>query len=212
MLRLASRQILVYVQALPVSIPSSAKKFQDLEKSEFRMSQSSKTAISFAKSLGFHEIVALDFLRYCTKSLARGATSCYSVPLCDDPLEQASFFPKEQFSHFIIAENSDWVFSGSSLAGVLCESRKMRFCLFTEGASLDYPESSVILVKDSGDSSESVDIRRIRNSFDAVVNPEGVLGVSTLSKRETRKSETLTGDSSEIASILSRKIRRMTRS
>ena len=80
-----------------------------------------------------------------------------------------------------------------------------------EGASLDYPESSVILVKDSGDGSGSVDIRRIRNSFDAVVNPEGVLGVSSLSKREARKSEALTGDSSEIASVLSRKIRRMTR-
>jgi hypothetical protein len=209
---LASRQILVYVQALPVSIPSSARKFQDLEKSEFRMSQSSKVAISFAKTLGFHEIMAVGFSPILREAIARGATSCYSVPLCDDPLEQASFFPKDSFSHVIIAENSDWVFSGSSLAGVLCESRKMRFCLFTEGASLDYPESSVILVKEYGDSSESVDIRRIRNAFDVTVNPEGVLGVSTLSKREAKKSEALTGDTSEIASVLSRKIRRMTRS
>ena len=59
-------------------------------------------------------------------------------------------------------------------------------------------------MKDFGEGSENVDIRRISNSFDAVVNPEGVLGVSTLSKRETRKSEALTGDSSEIASVLSR--------
>jgi hypothetical protein len=208
---LASRQLLVYIQALPVSVPSSAKKFQDLENMEFRMSQSSKAALSFAKTLGFHEIVALGFSPILREALARGATSCYSVPLGDDPLEQASFFPKDEFSHFIIAENSDWVFSGSSLAGILSETRKMRFCLFTEGRSLDYPESSVILVKDSGESSESVDIRRIRNSFDAVVNPEGVLGGSTLSRRETRKSEMLTGDTNEIASVLSRRIKRITR-
>lgn len=202
---------MVYVQALPVSVPASAKKFQNLETCEFRMSQSSKTALSFARGLGFHEIMAVGFSPVLREAVARGATSCHSIPLCDDPLEQASFFPRERFSHIIIPENSDWIFTGSSLAGVLSESLKIPFSLFSEGKSLDYPESSIVLVKDSGVCSESVDIRRIRNSFDVTVNPEGVLGDSSLTKRETKKSESLSGDISEIASVLSRKLKRLTR-
>ncbi len=205
-----SRQLLVYVQALPVSVPNSARKFTDLENCEFKMSHSSKAALVFAGGLGFHEIVAVGFSPVLREALARGATSCYSVPLCEDPVEQASFFPKENFSHYIIGENCDWVFSGSSLAGVLSESRKLRFCLFMDGTSLDFAESSVILVKDSGESSQSIDIRRIKRSFETSVNPEGLLGDSKLTKRETQKSEFLTGDASEIASVLTRRIRRIT--
>ncbi|MDG6923741.1 MAG: hypothetical protein JRN67_10670 [Nitrososphaerota archaeon] len=207
---MSSRQILVYVQALPVSTPTSAKKFQDLEVCEFRMSQSSKSALALARKLGFHEIMAVGFSSILREAVARGATSCHSVPLCDDPLEQASFFPKEQFSHLVIAENSDWVFTGSSLAGILSESLKMHLRVFTQGNSLAFPESSIILVKDSGVNSESMDVRRIRNSFDVPVDPEGVLGSSSLTRREIGKSELLSGDTSEIASVLARKLKRLT--
>ena len=131
------------------------------------MSQSSKAALAFASTLGFHDVVAVGFSPVLREALARGATSCISMPLCDDPLEQASFFPKDNFSHVIIGENSDWVFTGASLAGTLSESRKMRFCLFQDGDSIDFPESSIILVKDSGESTSSIDIRRIKSSLEA---------------------------------------------
>jgi hypothetical protein len=207
---LSARQILVYVQAIPISVPSSARRFQDLETSEFIMAQSSRSALSFARLLDFHEIVAVGFSPVLREAIARGATSCFSIPLCDDPLEQASFFPKEEFSHYIIPENSDWVFTGSTLAGILAESRKLRFCLFREGDSVDLPESSIIVVKDSGESSQNVDIRRIKASFEVSVNPEGVLGKSALSKREIQKGELLTGAPNEIASVLTRRLRRIT--
>jgi len=207
---LISRQLLIYVQALPISVPTSARQFLDLAGSEYRMSQSSKAALAFASTLGFHEIVAVGFSPVLREALARGATSCKSVPLCDDPLEQSSFFPKEHFSHILIGENPDWVFTGSSLAGVLSESRKMQFCFFKDGDSIDFPERSVILVKDSGESPSTIDIRRIKSSFEASVNPEGLLGNSTLSKREVKRGETVSGDASEISTILARRIKRMT--
>lgn len=203
------RQLLLYVQALPISVSPSARRFQDIEDSDFRMSHSSKTALTFARMLDFHEIVAVGFPPILREAIVRGATSCQAMPLCDDPLEQASFFPKEPFSHIIIGENPEWVFTGASLAGVISESRKLRFRLFQEGESTGFSEGSVILVKDSGASSQPVDIRRIKSSFDFSMNPEGVLGGSTLAKIEAKRSESLKGDKREIASALTRKIRRM---
>ncbi|MGI0091926.1 MAG: hypothetical protein ACREBS_09470 [Nitrososphaerales archaeon] len=205
------RQILVYVQALPVSIPGWARKFQDLESSEFRMSHSSRVALAFASALGFHEIVAAGFPPVLREALARGATSCMSIPLCDDPLEQASFFRKgvESFYHVIVGENPDWVFTGASLAGVLAESHKLRFQLFQEGDSLYFKESSIILVKDPGEASQNIDVRRIKSSSEKDVNHEDVLGNSTFSKQEPRKNELISGDPKEIASFLSRRIRRL---
>ena len=105
------------------------------------MSKSSKNALIFAKVLGFHEIMAVGFSPILLEAIAEGRHERLFSSAVRRTSEQASFFPKEPFSHFIMAENSDWVFSGSSLAGVLCESRKMRFCLFKEGASIDYPET-----------------------------------------------------------------------
>ncbi len=152
----------------------------------------------------------MDSHQVLREALARGATSCKSVPLCDDPLEQFSFFPKEHFSHILIGENPEWVFTGSSLAGILSESLKMQFCFFKDGDSIDFPERSVILVKDSGENTSSIDIRRIKSSFEVSVNPEGLLGDSMLSKRETKRGEIVSGDVSEISTILNRKIKRMT--
>lgn len=208
---MASRELLVYVQALPISVPTSARKFLDLEHCEFRLSQSSKGALAFASKLPFHEIVAAGFSPVLREALARGATSCRSMPLCADPLEQSSFFPKEDFSHIVIGESSDWIFTGSSLAGVLSESRKMRFRLFEDGDSFDFPESSVILLKDSGESTSNIDLRRIKSSFEVGVNPEGLLGDCSISKREARKSESVSGEPEEIAPSLTRRIKRITR-
>ncbi len=179
----------MYVQALPVSVASSARKFQDLEGCDFKMSHSSKSALAFATTLDFHEIVAAGFSPILREAIARGATSCHSMPLCDDPLEQASFFPKEIYSNIMIGENPEWLFSGASLAGILSNSRKMHFGLFAEGESLDLPENSVILIRDSGETKKSIDVRRIKASFEVSVNPEGVLGGSTLSRREPRMGE-----------------------
>ena len=210
----ADRQILVYVQALPVSVPTSARKFQDLESSEFRMSHSSKAALSFAATLGFHEIVAAGFSPILREALARGATSCMTMPLCDDPLEQSSFFPKKRdgsFSHIIIGENPEWAFTGATLAGALAESRKSRIRLFQEGDKLEFDEGSITLVKDSGEGLRSIDVRRIKTSSETSVNPDGVLGNSSFSKLEPRRNESLTGNAKEISSLLSRRIMRIVR-
>ncbi len=87
----------------------------------------------------------------------------------------------------------------------------MRFCLFKDGDSVDLPEGSVILVKASGETSQGMDVRKINGAFETTVNPEGVLGASRFSKKEAKRSESLSGDPSEIASILTRRIKRMTR-
>lgn len=175
------------------------------------MSQSSKNALAFATKLGFHEIIATGFSPVLRESLARGATSCVTMPLCADPLEQSSFFPREEFSHIIIGENPEWIFTGSSLAGVVSESRKLRFRLFEEGDSIDFPESSVLLLRDTGMNSSSIDLRRIKYSFEAGLNPENLLGDYQLLKREAKRIESATGEPGEIASNLARRIKRLTR-
>jgi hypothetical protein len=198
------------------------------------MSHSSKSALAFASSLGFPEIVAAGFSPILQEALARGASGCYPMPLCDDPLEQISFFPKDEFSNIIVGENPDWVFSGASLCGAIVGTK--RFDLAQKLA--DFPQRSVLLIPDSGEEKSNIDIRRInlsssssasafemkRNATapmttpaikkDLVPNleikiPSGVIGNSTFAKSETKRSELVTGTPSEIVSSLTRRIRRM---
>jgi len=201
---LENNRILVYVQAIP-STETSLRNFSDLETCDFVMTHSSRVALAFANSLGFSEIVAAGFSPVLNEALARGATKCHSMPLCDDPIDQLSFFPRDNFSNIIVGENLDWVFSGASLCGVIMGS--MGFDLAE--ISKDISQKSVVLVPDSGEASSSIDTRRINFSFSSRVNPEGVLGDSTFSKSEIKRSELIVGSPSEIASTLSRRIKRL---
>ncbi|MFI5420014.1 MAG: hypothetical protein ACHQ1H_03515 [Nitrososphaerales archaeon] len=176
------------------------------------MSHSSRAALAFAISLGFPQILAVGFSPVLQEALARGATDVKAIPLCDDPLEQASFFPEEDFLHIMIGENPDWVFTGASLAGVLMESKKMVLNVVPlEGGPEEnqLSKDSVILVWDTGEHVGDLDIRRIKYSTTATVDPEKVLGSSTFSKQEEKKTENLGGTPSEISSFLSKKLRRL---
>lgn len=204
------REIFVYVQAIPVSLPPSIRKFQDLESLEFSMSHSSRKAISFAKSFGFSEITAFGFPAVLHESLARGATGCVPIPLCDDPVLQASFFP-EHASSIIIGENSDWIFTGASLAGALAEFRGSKLHFLDIGDQAELPNNSIIVIKDSGENSGNIDVRRIESLMDVIFDHKGVLGDSTFSKLESREPEKISGETAEVVSLLSRKLRRITR-
>jgi hypothetical protein len=202
-----SGKVLVYVQAIPLSIPSSARKFSDLENCDFRMSHASKVALAAANRSNY-DITATGFSPILREAVARGASSVFSMPLCDDPSRQLSFFPKnERYSRIFVGESLEWIFTGASLAGLLCSKLSFQLQLFSE--DVIFGEGAVILVPDSGEAVSGIDIRRIDSSMDAVVNPEGVLGEASFRKLEEVKPEILTGSTEENASIISRRLRRI---
>jgi hypothetical protein len=205
---LVDRQLLVYVQALPSSIGHGVRNFKDLEGAEFRLSHSSKTALSFAASLGFHEIVAAGYAPVLNEAIARGATSVASLPLCDDPVKQAQFFPEEEFTHVLIGENLDWIFSGASLLGVFAHKRNMKAVLSTHYNVGEFPRPSIILVKDPGENAGTIDVRKIKSAMEVNLNSEAIIGDVSFQTFEAAKTESISGAPSEIASSLSRKIRR----
>lgn len=200
------------MQAIPTAIPSSAKRFEDLQDSLFEMTHSSKKALSFASALGAGEIIAIGYPPILRDAIMRGATRFISAPLCDDPLQQLTFFPKEEMTgHVIIGENPEWIFTGASLAGAVSQRNAKRLIVCSTCDSLDLSRRSVILVRDSGANAGIIDIRRVKSASEAGVDPERVLGSSTLLKEESRKPEVVSGQPSEVASVLTRKLRRLTR-
>jgi len=232
------RRILVYVQAVPSSVPPSLKQFSDLETCDFNMSHSSRVALSFASTLGFSDIVAAGFSPIMKEALARGASSCYSMPLCDDPFDQISFFPTDDFSNIVVGENPDWVFSGASLCGAIIGAKGFDLAPISK----ELPPNSIMLVPDSGEETSGVDIRRISFSSSSMItasfnaalrgmevprqvkdlgrkdamkdlasskNPERVFGSSIFAKSETKRSEQVSGSPKEIVSTLTRRIRRL---
>lgn len=197
---------------MPTLLASSARRFQNLEGSEFEMTHSSKKALSFASSLGASEIMAIGYPPILREAIVRGATKFKAMPLCDDPLQQISFFPQDDAGdHIVIGENLEWVFTGASLVGAIAHRRKKQVVLCDAGGTLDLSKGSVFLVTDSGESSGGTDIRRIKNASEASLNPEGVLGNSTFLKQESTKGEIINGGPSEVGSALTRKLRRLTR-
>jgi hypothetical protein len=202
--------VLVYVQAVPSFIPSSVRKFSDLENCTFKMSHSSKAALAFASRHATGEIVAAGFSPILREAVARGASRPISMPLCDDALTQISFFLKnEEFTSIIVGENTDWIFSGASLCGAL--SSKLGFDVKISRDLQSIESNSVILVLDAGVESSNVDVRRIARSMETPINPEGVLGKSTIKRMEERKPETISGTAEEVASAIARRLRRITR-
>ena len=204
----ASKKILVYVQALPSFIPSSARKFSDLETADFRMSHSSKAALALAAKYS-RKIVAAGFSPILREAVARGASDIFPMPLCDDPLQQVSFFPKKSYSGVFVGENPDWLFSGMSLAGLIASKWDFGIQVSSQGQiSVD---DSVTIVEDSGEVVPNIDIRRIELAQEATSHPEGVLGEASIRRLEETKTESLSGFPDETSSVISRRLRRITR-
>lgn len=175
------------------------------------MSHSSEVALGFTSQRGDVELVAAGFPPILREAVARGATSTFSMPLCDDPLEQLSFFPREdRFSTVLVGENPDWVFSGASLAGLISVRMGYNLRVSSGPRGLLQP-NCVILALDSGEEVSNIDVRRIILATADHANPEGVLGNSSFRKLDETKPEILTGSPAEMASVISRRLRRITR-
>ena len=207
------RSVLVYVQATPVSIPPSARKFTDLESSEFKMSHSSKMALAVACRLGLSDVTAIGFSPILREAIARGASKVHATPLCDNPQNQLSFFPKTEFDLTVIGENPDWIFSGASLAGLISARNDIGVRAYSSNHPVDFEKgSAVILVPDNGmEEVPPVNIRRIDRSMEVNVNPEGLLGDSLLRKLDETKPEVLSGSPDESAGVVVRRLKRITR-
>jgi len=170
------------------------------------MSHSSKAALAYANRYS-QEIVAAGFSPILREAVARGARGVFAMPLCDDPLQQLSFFPKEKVSAVVVGENPDWLFSGMSLAGLL--SAKLHFGVRISSEPEPIKPESVVVVLDSGEAVSSIDIRRIELSQGAPVHPEGVLDSRVLRRLEESRTEILTGSPDETSSAISRRLRRI---
>lgn len=207
-----SQKMLVYVQAVPVSIHSRAKTFEDLASSEFRMVHSSKAALHRAGELA-DEIVAIGHSSILREAITRGASEVVSVPLCDDPLVQAeslkNLLTDPSSTSILVGENLDGPFSGAALCGalsLLCD-RSLVFDSPLKGEA----GGSIVLLRDSGTESFNVDIRRIDEASSKEIPDSSVSGNSTLEKNQPKQSREQTGEQSpeEIALSVSRKLRRL---
>ncbi len=205
-------QVLVYVQAVPTSIPRSAKRFGNIELSEFRMTHSSKVALVRASQIKDSGVVAIGYAAVLNEALARGATSAISVPLCDNPVEQAKFFPQEKSNLILIGENPDGIFSGAALAGALSALRNIPVHANYPGHDahqIDSQKESILIVNDDGKSLGNVDISRIRKSAESVFNIAGILGRTELMSAEPQSAkQPFKGEPKEIASMILKRLRR----
>ena len=203
--------VLVFVQAVPTHVPG-VDKFSDLSKAAFSLSHSSKVALNRSKRIQ-REFVAIGHSSVLAEALARGATRVFSVPLCDDPFEQAMTFPKDgHWTNVIIGENPDGPFTGASLSGALS-------ALWGWNLSLDnsfdkepkpYLPSFIILVKDDIDRAYNIDVRHISHALEQKIPNSDVKGTLQLLKQQVQpRHETLNADSpKEIATSILRRLRR----
>lgn len=205
-----SQKILVYVQAVPISIQSNVRNFSDLSSSRFRMAHSSKAALNRAKSLS-EEVVAMGHSSILREAIARGATQVFSLPLCDDPLNQAESMKEllqDSNSVVIIGDNLDGPFSGAALCGALSlvSDRNLLFDSDPKGG-----EASIVLSKDDGIEAFNIDIRRIEEASSKKIQDSSVIGKSALEKIKPNESteQPREESSEEIASAISRKLRRL---
>lgn len=207
-----SGSIAAYVQALPVTLADSQSqkgKFGDmLLGASFVLSHSSKVALSVAKRIGGHDVIAIGHSSVLHEALARGATSAISVPLFDNPLAQARSFPPDQrFSTIVIPENLDGWFSGAALAGAIAVYRELNFSVLEDS---HFTENCVILVRDNS-RPDAIDIRRINGATNVEIKDEepaiGELEVSK-SSQDAKRREEISGDEKSVSNAIARRIRR----
>lgn len=201
-------RILVYVQAIPNAMLSEGK-FSDLAKGKFSINHSSKTALDSARRIFPNaKIKAAGYSPVLSEAIARGADLAISLPLCDDPLEQARSFPSEPYDYIIIGENFEGPFSGSLLCGSLASLRKMEFSFSSVGAD-SFQRGGVVLVADNLTAPTSIDIRRINLATNQVFAHAEVRGKSLIEKKSIAPPEKFVSNSpSEIAAYFSRRLRR----
>jgi hypothetical protein len=202
------QEIFVYVQAIPISIPSSAKGFRDLAGSQFRISHSSKLVLSRASGISSW-VVAMGHSSVLREALARGATRVIPLPLYDDPVKQT-----ENMKNFIgdsalvlIGENLDGPFSGAALAGVLSSLCNLRLLIDSDLKS-DL-KGSIILLRDPGTEAFNIDVRKIPEASKEIP-VTSVVGNCTLERRSNQIREKPREETPEdVASNVSRKLRRI---
>ncbi|MGI0079143.1 MAG: hypothetical protein ACRECH_05925, partial [Nitrososphaerales archaeon] len=156
------------------------------------------------------EITAAGYHSILREALTRGASKAASLPLCDDPLDQAKSFPSnESYSYFLVGENPDGFFSGASLCGALSALRKMPLAITDLDSGVQV--GGVYLVRDAEDVSHNIDIRRINSAFKHNIAELGALGTSTFGRSEQSASnEDLSSESPKaISSAFSRRLRRL---
>jgi hypothetical protein len=202
-------RILVYVQAVPNAILSDGK-FSDLAKGTFSIGHSSKTALDSVRRIFPNaKIKAAGYPPVLSEAMARGADLAISLPLCDDPLEQARSFPAEPYNYIIIGENFEGPFSGSVLCGALASLRKMDLTFLSADAD-SFQRGGVVLVADNLMAPTSIDIRRINFATNQVFAPAEVRGKSLIEKPKSiaRPEKFESSSPSEIAAYFSRRLRR----
>jgi hypothetical protein len=208
-------EVFVYVQAVPLWIPSSIAKFSELSSADFQMTHSSKAALACAlrvSNLTGCKIVALGLAPILGEAIARGASSSISVPLCENSRDQADSLPREGWHYFLVGENRDGFFSGASLVGAMKGEGAIHVTegLRDEEKIAKLPHGSRIIVRDDGSSLPPVDVRRIRfseqNKFEASITSslDGIIR----KKRRAESQSTTFGSPEELAVSISRKLRK----
>jgi hypothetical protein len=210
-----SKKILVYVQAIPMSIPSRAKNFRDLSSSSLRMSHSSEAALNKAVSLS-RDVVAVGHSSILREAIARGAKEAEPLPLCDDPLAQAesmkNFLTEPNSVSVLVGEDLDGPFSGAALCGALSSVYDLNFSFDSDWK--DETGGSVVLLKDTGSGAFNIDIRKINYASSKELPDSAFVGNSTLEKNQPKQPIELSKEQArkEIASTISRKLRRLSSS
>jgi hypothetical protein len=208
-----ARKLLVYVQAVPISIQSNVKSFSDLSNARFKMAHSSKLALDRAKQLSEGEIVAVGHSSILPEAIARGATRVIPVPLCEDPLKQAESikeFLQDSNSSVLIGENLDGPFTGAALCGALSPVSDQNL-FFDSNSKNDLTASSIVLLRDNGIEAFHIDIRRIEQAASKRIEDSPMVGRSSIEKIKTKEppeQQPREESSEEIASLISRKLRR----
>jgi hypothetical protein len=213
---MGSSSILVYVQAMPVKIHGSVKNFLDLVGCDFRMTHGSKAALYLASMYKGFDIVATGFGPILNESLARGATRCIEIALCDNPRDQAKEIPPGEWRFILVGENPDAFFAGASLCGSISSLFNCPVFIFDwnrnlhEIRLLDYPKGSVVLVRDTNVADLCVDARRVSSSSQTVFEKGKVVGSSSLELKQPQEigGLVLDKDTRETAILLSKKLRK----
>ncbi len=205
----SKKRILVYLQAIPRTVSSAATKFEDLSNSEFVLNHSSKIAIAEARRIfPDAEIIAAGYQSVLPEAFARGASKVISLPMCQDPLDQAKNLPAtEKYACIVVGENPDGPFTGASLCGAIAALRKVEFSIgnkFTSGLN------GILLLREDESASHNIDVRRICTAFEEKIAISEIRGNLSLGKKEVVSgSETVQGSPQEIASTLARRLRRL---
>jgi hypothetical protein len=208
-----TNKVLVYVQAVPISVSDKARSFKDFASGDFRMSHSSQLALDRALKIS-NDAVALGHSSILCEALARGAKQASSVPLCDDPVIQAESFrddirKSESAPLVIVGENLDGPFTGAAFCGALSQIYDLSFSIDDLGIHAPLKKGCVVLVKDPGSEVFNIDIRTINYATARKFDDAKIFGESMIERMQRQTIEVSSEQSpKEIALMISRKLNR----